>query len=156
MNVHEHPPHVSQPEGIKPLERRHSMEESTIDFAAELKLFTYVRQSASTRSAYNGAVRIIHEWLMKRSFTITDMTPELAVEFIRDLKEEGCRDPWGRGHRLSEQRVQAIVRICGTFFSHLQRHYDGVQNPFLGASHVPNPISLVAVSAPEPPQARAF
>jgi len=101
------------------------------DYQAERKFFISVKRSAGTRSNYSGALRIFEDWLKRKALAITEITPQLAADFVRDLKAERRKDFSGQEHPRTTMRVRAIVTACSSFYTHLQRHFAEIRNPFL-------------------------
>jgi len=108
------------------------VEAGLIDFEAERKVFLYVKRSASTRSAYRNALRIFEEWLARKGLAPIDLTPGLALDFIQDLRSEARADQSGMGHPRSANIVRTIVTACSSFYTHLERRYAEIRNPFRG------------------------
>lgn len=104
----------------------------SFDYQAERKFFISIKRSAGTRSTYSGALRVFEEWLERKALLFTEITPGLAADFVRDLKAEGPKNSSGAEHPRTAIRVQGIVTACSSFYSHLERRFAEIRNPFRG------------------------
>ena len=102
------------------------------DYQAELKFFISVKPSASTRSSYSGSLRILEDWLARKSLAPADVTPDLAAQFIRYLREENIRDSSGRPKRRASNSVRSVVVACSSFYANLEKRFAELKNPFRG------------------------
>jgi len=120
-----------------------------VDFRAESRAFVSVKRSRSTRAAYAGALRLLEEWLARNALALGDITPRRAADFLHDLEAQGWRDSNGVDHRTTASTTRAIVTACSSFFSHLERRFAGIRNPFHGLSTVrAAPAQTEAIPAP--------
>jgi len=118
-----------------------------MDYEAERKFFIAVKLTPHTRSAYSGALRILERWLERRALSLTDLTPGLALEFIRGLKDEKRMDSSGRAQPRTRKSVQSIVTACSSFFTHLERRFADVHNPFRGTWKACDPQTAFSTSS---------
>jgi site-specific recombinase XerD len=120
---------------------------ASIDYEAERKFFIAVRLTSHTRSAYSGALNVLERWLERKDLALTDLTPGLAREFIRDLKAEKKKDLSGRAQPRTKKSVQSIVTACSSFFTHLERRFADVRNPFRGTWKACDPQTVQPISS---------
>ena len=109
------------------------MQLDRFDFQAEMKLFVSVKPSEATRRIYGGSLRILESWLVWRSLSLTELTPALAGEFIRDLMDGKLSGSPERSGHCAPSRARSIVVACSSFCAHLVRRYADIENPFRGA-----------------------
>lgn len=112
------------------------MNPARLDYQAEKLFFISVKRSPATRSQYKGALRIFEDWLRRKDFSITELTPERAADFIRHLETRTWPGSGGPGHVRTAMRVRAIVSACSSFYSHLHKHFPELGNPFLRSREV--------------------
>ena len=113
----------------EPQDRRQPVQ---FDCQAELRFFISVKPSAHTRSSYAGSLRILEDWLARRSLAFPDVTPDLAAEFIRYVKDERIKDPSGRPKRRESNSVRSVVVACNCFYASLEKRFAQFRNPFRG------------------------
>ena len=100
------------------------------DYQAELKFFISVQPSVNTQSSYKGSLSIFEDWLARRSLAPTDVTPDLAAEFIRCVREEKMKDSSGKPKMRAPNSVRSIVNACSSFYTHLEKRFAEIRNPF--------------------------
>jgi len=101
-----------------------------ISITEEIDMF--IRQagrsdSSFTRKAYEHSLRRLREYAEKKNLPLLFLTPKDADNYIYALKEEG-RAP---------SSILLDVSAASSFFSFLERRYDGVVNPFRGTKARP-------------------
>lgn len=102
------------------------------DYRAELQFFISVKPSANTRSSYSGSLRILEDWLARKSLALPDLTPELAAQFVTYVKDQTIQDSFGRAKRRTSNSVRSVVVACSSFYAHLEKRFAEVRNPFHG------------------------
>ncbi len=102
------------------------------DYRAELQFFISVKPSANTRSSYGGSLRILEDWLARKSLALPDLTPELAAQFVTYVRDRGVEDSFGRAKRRTTNSVRSVVAACSSFYAHLEKRFAEARNPFRG------------------------
>jgi site-specific recombinase XerD len=113
------------------------MDMDHFDYPAEWKAFIAIKPSRRTQGAYNRSLLVFEQWFKDRSLALADITPDLAADFIRDLRTVGRRGSSGPGRPLTANAIRAIITACSSFYSFLEGRFpDKIRNPFRGASDV--------------------
>ena len=102
------------------------------DYQAELMFFISVQPSAHTQSSYKGSLRILEDWLARKSLAPADFKSDLAAEFIRYVREGNMKDSSGKPKLRAPNSVRSIVTACSSFYTHLEKRFGEIRNPFRG------------------------
>ena len=93
-----------------------------IKFGDEGAKFLEDQKSPHTKRAYTAALQTLKEYLDRNSFTLADLDPGRADDFIRDLLTHG----------KDEDTARLKIAALSSFFTFLERRYSEIRNPFRG------------------------
>jgi len=99
-----------------------------IDWTSETEAFIADKESLHTQSAYRRALATLKQWLDRKNLKITDLSPRLADDFIRDLRAARREN----GEPKDADSVRLVVAVCSAFCTFLEHRNDDVRNPFRG------------------------
>lgn len=109
-------------------EARRRIVAARIDWTAETGAFISDKESPHTRAAYRRALATLKQWLDRKNLRITDLSPRLADDFIRDLRAARREN----GEAMDADSVRLVVAVCSAFCTFLEHRNDDVRNPFRG------------------------
>src|SRR5208283_4313034 len=99
-----------------------------IDWTSETEAFIADKESLHTQSAYRRALATLKQWLDRKNLKITDLSPRLADDFIRELRAARREN----GEPKDADSVRLVVAVCSAFCTFLEHRNDDVRNPFRG------------------------
>ncbi|MGO8792608.1 MAG: tyrosine-type recombinase/integrase [Terriglobia bacterium] len=111
-----------------------------LDWKTESEAFVADKDSPHTRAAYARALGTFKEWLDRKSLNLTDLSPRLADDFIRDLRAARR----GSGQAMDADSVRLVVAVCSAFYTFLEHRDDAIRNPFRGTRARPTSTWTVA------------
>ena len=118
--------------------RRDAMSER-VHWSEELERFL-ARKSPHTMTAYRRALGYLGQWMKKHDLRVLDLTAALADDFIGDLVTgKDLEAP------IDADTVRLSVSACSAFFSHLERRFAELRNPFRGTRARPKASPTTAV-----------
>lgn len=98
-----------------------------ISLSTEVETFLADQQSPHTARAYRTALTKYSQWLSQRGYSVVDVTPARADDYIRDLRADGG----------DSDSIRLRVAVASSFHRYLERRYREVQNPFRGTAARP-------------------
>ncbi len=121
-------------------EARRRIVAARIDWTAETEAFIADKESPHTRAAYRRALVTFKQWLDRKNLGVTELTPRLADDFIRDLRAARREN----GEAMDADSVRLVVAVCSAFYTFLEHRDDDARNPFRGTRA--RPIATWAIA----------
>lgn len=92
-----------------------------IDLDEEIEIFVSDKTKNTARN-YKSQLRHIRAWMDQKGLNVAEVTPALADDFIRALRDKG----------VQVNTLRLIVSATSSLWSWMSRRYDFLRNPFHG------------------------